>query len=432
LSPPSDPGVAVRALAARLNARVVARGESLSTLEGAVEQFPARDRPLLRAMLLGSLRWHHRFEWQLGLLLERPLKARDDVLGALLRIGLTQLAVLRVPDHAAVSATVAAAVQLGLAHAKGLVNAVLRRYLREREAIELQTQGNRVAWYSHPEWLISALEADWPRAFQAVLEANNRLPPLWLRVNRRRIGRDAYLAQLQAVGLTATSDSGAPDALLLAAPCPVEQLPGFSDGLVSVQDAAAQAAVDLLQLGPGQRVLDACAAPGGKTAHMLERCHELAAVVALDRDLERLGSVKENLDRLGLEATLVGGDATDPRAWFDGRAFDRILLDAPCSATGVVRRHPDIKLLRREADIPALAAAQGRMLDALWPLLAAGGRLVYGTCSVLRAENDAVTAAFAAGTPDARLPDFGSREHFQLLPGEANTDGFYYACLTKA
>jgi len=424
-------GTAVRALAARLNERCVVAGESLATLEAESAGLPARDRPLLRAMLAGSLRWHHRFDWQLGRLLERPLKRRDSILGALLRIGLTQIDVLRIPDHAAVSATVAAASALGLGRARGLVNAVLRRYLRERDQLGRLAAADRSAHFSHPAWLIEALERDWPDAWQSILDAGNVLPPLWLRVNRRRVARDAYLARLQAAGLDAVSDASGPDALLLAEPCPVDQLPGFSDGLVSVQDAGAQRAAGLMQLGAGLRVLDACAAPGGKTAHLLETCPELAGVVAVDNDPARLQKVAQNLARLGLAAQLVAADAARPADWFDGVAFDRILLDAPCSATGVIRRHPDIKVLRRADDIPGLAAAQGRFLDALWPLLVPGGRLLYVTCSVLRAENQAVTEAFVRRTPDAQLPVFGSAGHFQLLPGEANTDGFYYACLTR-
>jgi 16S rRNA (cytosine967-C5)-methyltransferase len=219
--------------------------------------------------------------------------------------------------------------------------------------------------------------------------------------------------------------------VLLAEPCPVDELPGFAAGLVSVQDVAAQRAADLLDLVPGGRVLDACAAPGGKTAHMLERCPTLREVVAIDNDAGRLEPLTVNLARLGLAATVFTGDAAEPDAWWDGRPFDRILIDAPCSATGVIRRHPDIKLLRRADDLPGLATGQRRLLEALWPLLGTGGRLVYATCSVLRAENLAVTTAFAVARDDADLAPKGGAEHFQLLPGEANGDGFYYACLKK-
>ena len=432
-------GAAVRALAARLNASVVTEGRSLAALDGAEARLPERDRPLLKAMLLGSLRWHHRLDWQLGRLLDRPRERqrgrqrgrRGGELEALVRIGLVQLQYLRIPDHAAVSATVDAASALGLGRARGLVNAVLRRYLRERENLDALAAGSEVARFSHPEWLIDAIRRDWPDDWQAVLDANNAMPPLWLRVNRTRIDRDAYLARLEAAGLAAAIDDVHEDAVLLAEPCPVERLPGFDDGLVSVQDAAAQGAAALMQLAPGQRVLDACAAPGGKTAHMLERCPGLAELVALDADAGRLGQVDSNLRRLGLSATLVAGDAAAPASWFDGRPFDRVLVDVPCSATGVIRRHPDIKILRRAGDIAGLVATEARILDALWPLLAPGGLMVYVTCSILTPENAGVVTDFVARTAGASLPPQGSPAHFRLRPGETNTDGFYYACLTR-
>lgn len=425
-------GAAVRAFAARMNNRVVTEGQSLAAVDDeAYAGLPERDRPLLKALLMATLRWHHRLDWQIGQLLERPLKREDALLGSLLRVGLAQIQDLRVPDHAAVSSTVDASRELGLERASGLVNAVLRRFLRERAAIEKRALRFPVARYSHPAWLIAALERDWPERWREILDRGNELPPLWLRVNRRRIARDAYLELLGESGRSATTDSAAVDALLLTEACPVDELPGFAAGLVSVQDVAAQRAADLLDLAPGCRVLDACAAPGGKAAHMLERCPGLAEVVAVDSDAKRLEPVVENLERLGLAATIVAGDAGQPDGWWDGRPFDRILVDAPCSATGVIRRHPDIKLLRRAGDLEELAAGQRRMLEALWPLLKPDGRLVYATCSVLRAENSGVATAFAADRADAELPPFGSPEHFQLLPGEANGDGFYYACLKK-
>lgn len=421
----------MRAEAARQNARVVSGGSSLAAISRDAAGFDQRDRSLIRAIVVGSLRWHHRFEWLLGRLLDRSLKRQDAELAALLRIGLTQLETLRIPDHAAVSATVAATTELGLGHARRLVNAVLRRYLRERDALNAEANADEVARFSHPAWLIGALKRDWPDDFETILDANNALPPLWLRVNRRRIGRDAYLSLLTEAGIEAEAAAELADAILVAEPRPVEELPAFAEGLVSVQDAAAQMAADLLRLAPGQRVLDACAAPGGKTAHMLERCETLAGVTALERDPDRLEQVRENLTRLRLDAELVCGDATEPAAWFDGTPFDRILVDAPCSATGVIRRHPDIKVLRRADDIEDLAVSQRQMLAALWPVLAPGGLMLYVTCSVLEAENTAVTQAFVGQHPDAMLAPFGTASHFQVLPGETNADGFYYACLTK-
>jgi 16S rRNA (cytosine967-C5)-methyltransferase len=424
-------GAALRALAARLNAEVVTHGRSLAALDLEGTDVAARDLPLLRAMLAESLRWHHRFEWQLGELLDRPLKRGEGVLAALLRIGLTQLQALRIPDHAAVSATVDAAPELGLARARGLVNAVLRRYLRERDSLTDRGEAVPVARFSHPEWLIAAVSIDWPDDFEAILAANNAPPPLWLRVNRRKVSRTNYLGLLEQAEIEAVIHADCDDAVLIAEPRPVDELPGFREGLVSVQDASAQRAVDLLGLSPGQRVLDACAAPGGKAAHMLERVPDLGELVALDRDAGRLRQVRENLERLGLNATLVAGDACEPDSWFDGPQFDRVLIDAPCSATGVIRRHPDIKLLRRPDDIRELATIQGRMLDALWPLLKPGGLMVYATCSVLKSENTDVTEAFADRTADAALAPFGADRHYQLKPGQSNADGFYYACLGK-
>lgn len=432
MSVPSETrGAALRALAARLNSEVVDAGRSLTSLGAGGNDLSERDRALLKAMLAGSLRWHHRLDWQLEQLLDKPLKRKDKHLAALLRIGLTQLEVLRIPDHASVSATVDATSELGLARARGLVNAVLRRYLRERNELDTRALSVDVARFSHPHWLIEAIRSDWPDAFESILEANNELPPLWIRVNRAMVDRDTYLASLDAAGIAATVSAVAPDAVLIAEPRPVSELPGFEQGLVSVQDAAAQHAVELMALAPGQRVLDACAAPGGKTAHMLERCTGLGELVALDRDRDRLERVRDNLERLHLDAQLVSGDATDPDSWFSGPLFDRILIDAPCSGTGVLRRHPDIKVLRRADDLSALTARQAAMLDALWPLLNKGGQLVYATCSVLKVENLEVVAAFVDRTPDADSAPFGSRRHFQLLPGETNTDGFYYACLSK-
>lgn len=430
-APNEGKGAALRALAARLNAKVVHGGRSLATLQNEGGEFAERDQSLLRAMLAGSLRWHHRFEWQISKLLDRPLKRRDSELAALLRIGLTQLEALRIPDHAAVSATVDATANLGLARARGLVNAVLRRYLRERDDLAEQREKVEVARFSHPKWLIAALKRDWPDDFKSILEANNVLPPLWLRVNRTRIERAAYLKLLESTGIEASVHSQCEDAVLIAEPRPVRELPGFTEGLFSVQDAAAQRVVELMQLEPGLRVLDACAAPGGKTAHMLERCPGLRELISVDHDRGRLDQVRDNLGRLGLEARLVLGDATEPGGWFQGALFDRVLIDAPCSATGVIRRHPDIKVLRRAADLAVLTAKQGQILDALWPLLEPGGLMVYVTCSTLRAENLEVIEAFVDRHADASLAPFGSARHYQLLPGETNMDGFYYACLSK-
>ena len=432
LSPkPLPAGAELRAVAAKLVARVlderVAADEALASAPVVAE----RDLSLLAALVFGALRWHHRLEWQATRLLTRPLKAEQTELAALLRLGLLQLQELRIPAHAAVSTTVDAAVLLGHRAAAGLVNAVLRRFQREREQLGAELERVPVARFSHPSWLIEAVCRDWPEDWAGILDANNTLAPMWLRVNLRRTSRAAYLERLQAAGIAAVGDAEVTTAVRLDEPQPVDALPGFASGEVSVQDLAAQRAATLLDLRPGQRVLDACAAPGGKTGHMLEACAELAEVWAVDRDAARLDKVADNLRRLELTATLVAGDATVPAEWWDGRQFDRILLDAPCSALGVIRRHPDIKVLRRPQDVARVVKLQQQLLRALWPLLAPGGRLLYATCTVLKRENDEQIAAFRSAEPTIEADMAGVVSALQLLPGQAQGDGFYYAWLVK-
>jgi 16S rRNA (cytosine967-C5)-methyltransferase len=424
-------GAEVRAAAAKALARVLREHVAADdALAGA--PVAARDAPLLAALVLGALRWHHRLEWQTAQLLTRPLKPAQLELAALLRLGLLQLQEFRIPPHAAVSATVDAATELGLGGARGLVNAVLRRFQRERAVLETKMRGDLEAELSHPKWLIDRLRQDRPGDWRAILEASNAHAPMWLRVNRLRIDRDGYLAKLRDAGIAAEAAADVASAVVLAEPRGVGDLPGFAAGEVSVQDLAAQRAASLLDLQPGQRVLDACAAPGGKTGHILETCAELAEVVAIDRDAARLGLVRENLERLGLAAKLIAADATTPQNWWDGTSFDRILIDAPCSAIGVVRRHPDIKVLRRPQDIDGAAATQAALLAGLWPLLKPGGRLVYATCTVLEQENDAQIAAFVAANASSLQAAELTEPPRQWLPGEAGGDGFYYACLRKS
>jgi 16S rRNA (cytosine967-C5)-methyltransferase len=425
LSSDAPAGAAVRAVAARLVARVLDERVAADDLLPA-EGVAARDQPLLAALVLGALRWHYRLEWQAQRLLARPLARGQTALAALLRIGLLQLQELRIPPHAAVSTTVDAAALLGARKAGGLVNAVLRRFQRERAELERAALEVDEARFAHPRWLIDALRADHPRAWQDMLAANNAAPPLWLRVNLARTTRADYLERLSEAGLAATAAPDLATAVLVTPPVGVDALPGFAAGEVSVQDLSAQRAAPLLDVEPGQRVLDACAAPGGKTAHILEAAGGRCEVWAVDRDAERLTRVRANLGRLGLTANVVAGDAATPEQWWDGRPFERILLDAPCSATGVIRRHPDIKVLRRPADVERAVALQARLLRALWPLLAAGGRLLYATCSVLNRENEAQIAAFCAEEPSAEVV-----ASLQLKPEEAGGDGFYYAALRK-
>jgi len=370
-------------------------------------------------------------------LLEKPLKPRDSIIECLLTIGFFQLSDTRIPDHAAVATTVEATRLLRRPGFRGLVNAVLRNYVR-RNVSELEP-GNDEARFNHPDWLIKRFRTDWPHHWHQIIEANNDRAPMWLRVNTRQKSALDYQTQNQLGG---TLLAGIDGALRLDSPLPVEEIPGFDKGQVSVQDGAAQLAAPWLLGGGGRRVLDACAAPGGKTGHLLELLGSGGHLTAIDSDSRRLDRIRQNLDRLGQTATVLAADASNPGEWWDGEAFDRILLDAPCSASGVIRRHPDIKLLRRESDIQVLAGRQGEMLDALWGLLRPSGRLLYVTCSVLAEENDEVVGRFLATHADARedrvLHDYNIRDlmhaktcGFQVLPGTQGLDGFYFACLLK-
>lgn len=427
-----------RAAAARIVAAVARQGRSLDeALETGFAGLADPDRALVAQFAYGTLRAYPRLDRWVDLLLARPLPSRDAEVHDLLAVGLHQLEDTRVPDHAAVAATVEAVRRLGRAQYAGLVNACLRRWLRERDTLKARVARLPEVVHAHPRWWLEALARDWPKDWERIVSAANRQAPMWVRVNRLRTTRDAWLERLVAAGGAATAWDPAPDALCLAAPQEVRSLPGFASGEVSVQDAAAQLAAGLLDPAPGLRVLDACAAPGGKTGHLLESCPEID-LTALDISPARLERIRDNLARLGVEARVLAGDARDPSAWWDGRPFDRILLDAPCTASGVVRRHPDIKLLRRPEDIDAMAARQRALLEALWPLLAPGGRLLYATCSVFRAENAARASDFLARHADARALDLGepgwgrrAGPGRQLLPGEAAVDGFYYACLTR-
>lgn len=427
-----------RALAALAVAEVVGQGRSLSAVLPAVlDQAPARDRALVQELAYGTLRWYPRLEAMLAALLQKPLKDKDRDLQALLLAGLYQLGWLSLAPHGIVHASVEAARELGKGWAGKLVNAVLRNYQRQREAVEARADASEAGRYAHPGWLLQWLQQDWPQHWQAIAAAGNERPPMSLRVNARRQGRSEYLQSLRALDPGAEPIAGTEQGIRLATPLAVEALPGFLDGLVSVQDGAAQLAVQLLAAEPGMRVLDACAAPGGKTGHLLERTPGLAELLALDQDPERLRRVGENLERLGLQARLVAADAAAVAQWWDGRPFDRILLDAPCSASGVIRRHPDIKVLRRATDVVGLVAQQQRLLEALWPLLVPGGMLEYCTCSVLRAENTEQLQAFLRAHPEAReRPITATWGHAcavgrQRLPGEQDMDGFYYACIQK-
>ena len=437
----NEKGAQVRAAAAEAIDEVISKGRSLdAALATAESRVASDDRALLRMLCFGCLRHHWRLQEWRDQLLDRPLKKRDSVVSALIAVGLFQLSDTRIPDHAAVSQTVEAARLLRRPKHAGLLNAIFRRFGREKLADKKPR--NDEAQHNHPRWLINAIRKDWPDDWRQILAANNDRAPMWLRVNQSRVAAGKYLDELQSRGIDASPMPGATQALQLVSAMPVADLPGFAEGRVSVQDAAAQIAAPWLLAGGCGRVLDACAAPGGKSGHLLELGGPDLALTCVDKDPQRLESVSENLDRLGLNATLLAGDASNPHEWWDGQPFDGILLDAPCSASGVIRRHPDIKLLRRETDIVGLTQLQGEMLETLWPLLRPGGRLLYVTCSVLLAENDAVVGRFLAATADARenelLPNNNIRDvmrrkvsGYQVLPGTAGLDGFYFACLEK-
>lgn len=395
---------------------------------------PGKDQAFIQALCFGVCRYYFQLDAIAQALLNKPIRNKEVEIKALVLIGLYQLKYMRVKAHAAVSETVAAGKKTW---AKSLLNALLRKYQREQEAIDAMLEKNRSAASLHPEWLFKRINDNWPDHAEQIMTANNQQPPMLLRVNLSRITREAYLDKLAEAGIEAVAVAHCASAIRLLQPVLVEQLQGFAQGLVSVQDSAAQLAADLLALQPGQRVLDVCAAPGGKTAHILEQQAELAELWAIDIDPLRLQRVDENLARLGLKAKLLAADATQTELWWDGQLFDRILLDAPCSALGVIRRHPDIKLLRRDEDIEVLQQLQQSILQACWPLLKPGGLLLYATCSILKQENEAQVLAFLAQQADAEEQVINANWGLeravgrQILTGDQAMDGFYYACLRK-
>jgi 16S rRNA (cytosine967-C5)-methyltransferase len=424
-------GVAVRVLSARVLDAVMHRGRSLKAeLAATLPQIAdVRDRALLEAICFSALRQRARYDAALRTWLQKPLGARDGELRALLFAGFAQIDVLQLPAHAALSATVEATRAIGRPHQAGMVNAVLRRAQREG----FPAADPAALW---PGWLRKQVIEDWAEQAEAIFAASAREAPLWLRVNRRTGTREDYLERLAQAGIEATPSPFLTDAVRVDAPVSVVALPGFAQGEVSVQDGAAQAVADALAPPPAAYLLDACAAPGGKAAHLLERDPSLR-LLALDVDRRRLERVRETLVRVGVDAQTQVADAGEPQAWWDGRPFDAVLLDAPCSATGIVRRQPDVLLHRRAEDIAALVALQARLLDSVWQTLKPGGVLVYATCSLLQAENQTQITAFLSRTADARADELD--DHFgqisgagrQRLPGEDGLDGFFYARIVK-
>ena len=420
------------------NVLAVLAGSSLDrALTKAAKTLSERDRALAAELSYGVCRWYRRLDELIASLLRKPLKTKDRDVQVLLLVGAYQLIYSRVPAHAALSTTVETTRRLGKAWASKLVNGVLRRLQREYPQLAERVDKNPAVRHAQPDWLYQAIGKAWPEHRDSIADALQQRPPMVLRVDQRRISRADYARQLVTASLTGRPHPTVETALILDQAVAVERLPGFDQGLVSVQDAGAQLATTYLDLKPGQRVLDACAAPGGKTLAILQHCPDLS-VTALDVDEERLRRVDDNLRRAGLSAELHCADAaqTADQPWAE-HAYDRILVDAPCSATGVLRRHPDIRLLRRADDIAELGRRQSGILDAMWCLLRPGGRLLYATCSLLPEENAMQISAFLARHPRAVAaklstpPGCHSGEGVQLLPGNDETDGFFYAALLK-
>ena len=429
----------LRLTATRILRRVIYHGESLSPL---LMDEDATD-PLVRDLCFGSLRWHHRLSAVLNELMSKPLRNKDKDIECLLRIGLYQIIYQQTPDHAAVNETVSTLKGLKKPWAKKLINGVLRQFLRSKDDLLAKIDKNDATRYSFPDWLLGKIKKAWADDWQQILIASNQRAPMVLRVNLLHQTQTDYCNKLNQSGIKATASTVCHTAIILDQPINVYELPGFDQGEVSVQDTAAQLAAELLDLKPNMQVLDACAAPGGKTGHILENCESLE-VIAVDNSATRLQRVEENLQRLfptdnQIKSTikLLAVDATDTEQWAKDYSFDRILLDAPCSATGVIRRHPDIKCLRRADDIKGLQQQQWTLLSQLWAKLKPEGKLLYATCSILPEENEKQIASFIEQTEDAVIQIIDAKWGHalsygrQIFPNESAMDGFYYALIKK-
>lgn len=433
--------VNIRALAAKCCYSVVDKGRSLSDeLPKQQDKVDIRDKGLLQEICYGVLRYLPELEHDVRTLMQKPLTGKQRVFHFLLLVGVYQIKHMRIPDHAAVSETVAATGALKNRQMKALVNGVLRNFVRASDTPKPSKQETLPTSieYSHPSWFIKKVQQGYPTTWQQVLTANQQKPPMWLRVNQQHHTNSEYQNLLSAAEIDIKSIEPLSGAIELSRPTDVTKLPGFEQGWVSVQDGAAQQAARLLNCQPDDVVLDCCAAPGGKTCHILEQTPDIESMTAIDVEASRLLRVEENLTRLGLEAKVIAADAAHSKTWWDGQQFDRILLDAPCSGTGVIRRHPDIKWLRKANDIDALVTLQQQILKEIWSLLKPGGTLLYATCSVLPQENSEQIKHFIDNNADAQLLSIDNncnpeqkKVGWQLLPGEQNMDGFYYAKLLK-
>lgn len=419
----------LRSIAAKAISQVLDQGQSLSAiLPDYQRDINPKDKALLQELCFGVMRVLPELEWYSQQLMAKPLTGKQRVLHYLILTGLYQLRYTRIPPHAALSETVNGAVVLKKPQLKGLINGVLRQFQRQEPQLAERFANSESRWL-HPKWLLSRIQAAYPDKWESVITANNEKPPMWLRINRNHHSAPAYQALLAEAGIDAFYNPAFPDALRLAMPCPVTDLPGFTDGWATVQDSSAQGCALLLAPQDNETVLDLCVAPGGKTTHILEIAPR-AHVMAVDVDKQRLTRVNENLQRLKQHAIIKTGDGRYPEQWAESQMFDRILLDAPCSATGVIRRHPDIKWLRRDSDIDELAALQREILEAIWPYLKPGGTMVYATCSVLPEENIHQVNHFLSVHSDAILTDTPV-SGYQMLPDAQSGDGFFYAKLTK-
>ncbi|MGP4123545.1 MAG: 16S rRNA (cytosine(967)-C(5))-methyltransferase RsmB [Sodalis sp. (in: enterobacteria)] len=422
----------LRIIAAKAVSQVLDQGQSLGALLPPLQApLSKRDRALLQELCFGIMRVLPQLEWILCQLMKKPLTGKQYPLHCLLMVGLYQLIYTRIPAHAALSETVEGAVVLKQPQLKRLINGVLRQFQRQKTTLLAEAAKLDIR-HLHPVWLQKRILAAWPAQYEQIINANNQRPPMWLRVNRRHHSRDAYLTLLANADIAAVTYPQLPDAIRLETPSNVGCLPGFDQGWVTVQDASAQGCALLLAPQDGEAILDLCAAPGSKTTHLLEIA-PAARVTALDVDEQRAARIHDNLQRLGMKAEVIIGDGRTPDDWCGNRLFDRILLDAPCSATGVIRRHPDIKWLRREGDIAEAAELQRQILHTAWRILKPGGIFLYATCSILPEENCAQIATFLASHPDAQLQETGeaAAPGLQCLPSPTSGDGFFYAKMRK-